>query len=566
MTSIKHPKKAILLPLLILLIVGLVQSAFTNIGLDEAYYWNFAQHLDWGYFDHPPLVALMVWLGGLIFPETLGVRFVTVLMTVAMYYLIWEMIPVRFRIQKRAPWVFLFLIFINPIFSIYGFFTTPDVPLLLFTTCYLFAFRNFIKRSSLINAVILGVFMAGLIYAKYHGILVIFFSVLARLKLLGNARFYLAGLTGVLLYIPHLYWQYTHDFVSFEYHLFYRATSFELKNVGEYFLNIILVLNPFLWALFIPGYFRKRKRDILPPVMHVMFWGFILFFAFTSFRGHVEPHWVAVAAIPMTIVLHQVVVENEKYLLWFKWLSGISVVLMITARLVIALPFDLNTQFHKEDAAFYREIDELSGGKNVVFTNSYTGASKFSFYTGRPAFSYNFITYRKSQFDLWAEMHEVYWNEPAMFLTFYDLGGYEVMDQGINGWISYKFIDKFPLVNNVKVEIVEYPLSVPTGELFDLRLTATNPYDHDIILEGGIHGYKWNLFFFDLTKERVGMSYLVLSERIEKLPANSTIEFTGKAKALNPPGTYTIGVGFHPEEVFAISVSKRTYPLRIEDL
>ena len=30
---------------------------------EEAYYWNYSQHLDFGYLDHPPMVAWLIWLG-----------------------------------------------------------------------------------------------------------------------------------------------------------------------------------------------------------------------------------------------------------------------------------------------------------------------------------------------------------------------------------------------------------------------------------------------------------------------------------------------------------------------
>ena len=33
-----------------------------NLLPEEAYYWNYAQHLDIGYLDHPPMVAWMIWV------------------------------------------------------------------------------------------------------------------------------------------------------------------------------------------------------------------------------------------------------------------------------------------------------------------------------------------------------------------------------------------------------------------------------------------------------------------------------------------------------------------------
>ena len=42
---------------------------------DEAYYWNYAQHMDLSFFDHPPMVAWLIWLGTRLFGDNeFGVR------------------------------------------------------------------------------------------------------------------------------------------------------------------------------------------------------------------------------------------------------------------------------------------------------------------------------------------------------------------------------------------------------------------------------------------------------------------------------------------------------------
>jgi hypothetical protein len=35
-----------------------IQAINTDLIGDEAYYWMFSENLDWGYFDHPPMVAV----------------------------------------------------------------------------------------------------------------------------------------------------------------------------------------------------------------------------------------------------------------------------------------------------------------------------------------------------------------------------------------------------------------------------------------------------------------------------------------------------------------------------
>ena len=52
-----------------LMLVGIITGSFIlrflyagsfELLREEAYYWNYAQHLDIGYLDHPPMVALLI--------------------------------------------------------------------------------------------------------------------------------------------------------------------------------------------------------------------------------------------------------------------------------------------------------------------------------------------------------------------------------------------------------------------------------------------------------------------------------------------------------------------------
>ena len=61
-------------------LVNLLQGIFTEIQEDEAYYALFGEHLAWGYYDHPPMVALMTFLSSHLFKGYLSIRFLTVLL------------------------------------------------------------------------------------------------------------------------------------------------------------------------------------------------------------------------------------------------------------------------------------------------------------------------------------------------------------------------------------------------------------------------------------------------------------------------------------------------------
>ena len=81
MASIRKTYAALRPDTLVMLWLGiwwcanLLEAGFTELANDEAYYHLFAERLAWGYFDHPPMTALLVWLGEHLFGGELGVRF-----------------------------------------------------------------------------------------------------------------------------------------------------------------------------------------------------------------------------------------------------------------------------------------------------------------------------------------------------------------------------------------------------------------------------------------------------------------------------------------------------------
>src|SRR6201993_5617588 len=73
------------LTILALIALRLVSAAYTPITFDEAYYWTWSKHLAGGYYDHPPMVAVVIRLGTMIAGDTeFGVRLVSILLALPM--------------------------------------------------------------------------------------------------------------------------------------------------------------------------------------------------------------------------------------------------------------------------------------------------------------------------------------------------------------------------------------------------------------------------------------------------------------------------------------------------
>lgn len=178
-----------------------------------------------------------------------------------------------------------------PILQLYGFIAVPDGPLMLFTALFLWSYKHFTERSNWLAVLFIAVSLAGLAYSKYHGALVLLFTVLSNLRLLKNPKFYAACLLAALLVIPHLWWQYAHDWVSLRYHLAGRNRDFEFGFVTEYLLNLFAIFNPFLFPVFIAAWWKNRAVRPVDRALSCIAAGFILFFLSSTLRGYVQPQW-----------------------------------------------------------------------------------------------------------------------------------------------------------------------------------------------------------------------------------------------------------------------------------
>src|SRR6516164_10137597 len=88
---------------LALLVLRLLAAAWTPLTFDEAYYWIWSKHLAGGYYDHPPMVALVIRAGTLIAGDTdLGVRLVSILIALPMSYAVFRSAELLFGGMRVA--------------------------------------------------------------------------------------------------------------------------------------------------------------------------------------------------------------------------------------------------------------------------------------------------------------------------------------------------------------------------------------------------------------------------------------------------------------------------------
>lgn len=396
------------------LLINLVQSFGTELLHDEAYYWVYSQYPAWGYFDHPPMIAILIKIGYLLFPNELGVRFFIALMNTATLWLVHQLL------LKKDDVLFYVITASMGVLQIGGILAVPDIPLTFFTALFFWQYKRFIEKENWLQALLLGIVMAGMLYSKYHGILIILFTVLSNLRLAVNPRAWLAVLTGIALFYPHLHWQYIHDFPSVSYHLKERnAPVYRFSFTLEYVAGQILLAGPLIGFFLLRAANQYKTTTVFSRALQWSMWGFYGFFLISTFKGRVEANWTVPALVPVIILSHAWLADKIEQRKWIFKLFSPSLILVVIVRLYMLSDIDALTRIFKDElhgnAAWAAAIKAKSNDLPVVFLNSYQRPSKYWFYSGDTSFAINTTNYRRTNYNFWPIEKE--WQDKTVLLA-----------------------------------------------------------------------------------------------------------------------------------------------------
>ena len=484
-------------------IINLLQSVFTGLHSDESYYWMYSENLAWGYFDHPPMAALLIHIGHLLLPGEIGVRLILVMMSTATLALIFNEI----RETKNLFFATVFVLSFPLIHThIAGFLAIPDIPLLFFTMLFLILYRKFLEQPGIKLSVLLAFVIAAMIYSKYHAFLVIGFTVLSNLKLLRNKYFWVTVLLTALLISPHIWWQIVNEFPTFKYHLVERAKPFRLKYVFPNIINQLLMAGPLTFFLVFWKLSKFKIRNKFDRALIFNILGFYILFFLLSFKNRIEAHWVA-AIIPMLMLAtYPLILPDPKIKRWFKRLALPVIALFFIYRIYLALDVIPNVGYTK--ITFYNreahalEIKELAAGRKVGFFNNYAAISNYIFYTGDSAVHLSTPDYRFNQYDLWND--EQYAEGETLFaIQSKNLHPPHIQKMATGQMRGYIIIGQFQSLKGLELEISNTVLA-DNKIKFDIQLTNirkhpiyTNHISHPVL---GIMQNQSEINAFSLTQ------------------------------------------------------------------
>ena len=298
----------------ILLVVRLWLDGHLELMFDEAYYALWARHLAWGYFDHPPMVALWIRLSTICFGDhEFGVRALGTLAATAgtglVYLVTWHLFT------SRETAIFAALLYCAMLLISAGaIIITPDTPLVFFWSIALYALVRIFCGGGSGWWWIVGIAMGLALQSKYTAILlgagiVCAMAVVPRLRHWWRHPMpYVAGVLTLAIFAPVVAWNYQHGWASFG-RQFGRAQvdGLSLRFLAEFLGSQVGLVTPFVFVLAAGGVWLalRRHRDEINDtnLFLVSLIGLLLvYFLFHSLHARVQGNWVA-PAYPVLAVL-----------------------------------------------------------------------------------------------------------------------------------------------------------------------------------------------------------------------------------------------------------------------
>jgi 4-amino-4-deoxy-L-arabinose transferase-like glycosyltransferase len=344
--------------------VRLLLAAVIPVFPDEAYYWLWSRNLALGYFDHPPLVALLIRLGGALFlpfgleASGIAIRLGPIL---AGWIASLATAAIANRVGgSRAAVRASIVMSLMPLAAAGLVLATPDAGVLAATAVVLYCLVRVLEndvgsRESLrwwmATGVVLGVAFA----SKYTSIflpLAVVIAVLIRGDLRIRLREigpYAACVIAALVFLPVLLWNARHDWISFVFQLRHGLSASQgsallaaWKHEGDFFGGQAALASPILFIMMgivVARAFRATEPTVcfvLGVVAAVTFG----FFVYSGIRQRVEPNWPAPAYIPAIVLLSIAswTPRGEKWLKGGIALAGAMSVLIYVQALTPVLP------------------------------------------------------------------------------------------------------------------------------------------------------------------------------------------------------------------------------------
>ena len=350
----------------------LIWLAVQSAGLypDEAQYWFWAQHPAFGYYSKPPLVAWLIALTTAAFGDSeFAIRLSAPLLHAGAAGIVYA-IAARLYDRRTGFWSALAYVTL-PGVSLSAFIISTDAVLLPCWAAALYAFIRAREPGGGRWWIVVGI-AAGLGLLAKYAMAYWLLSALGFVLLIPGERRHLKPLAAaagiaVLIYLPNLWWNWSHGFVSY---LHVRDNA-ELSGVSRGLLHPTAfleflgsqagVVGPLFFAALIalvarPRALAERRAGLLAafalPTLAMMLG--------VSLLSRAQPNWAAPAYVSAIVLVVAWALERG----WRRWV-GVSIALNLAAAVVLFGTADALAAIGVAVPAKYDPLHRLRGWRDL---------------------------------------------------------------------------------------------------------------------------------------------------------------------------------------------------------
>lgn len=294
----------------------------SNIDLyvDEAYYWGWSRHFNFGYYSKPPMIAWVIsFFTSICGNDELCVKLPALvfypLTTIIIYFITKELFD-----EKKAFWSGVVFITLPAVFMSSMIIST-DVVFMFFWALTVLFFIKALKANRNLYWILAG-FSGGFGLLSKWTMIILPLSVCIYLifskndrKHLKNPKLYITMLLAALIYLPNLLWNYKYNFVSFKHveniseidrSLFHFNKLFEFS--GAQFG----VFGPIFFAVLLFLVFKPYLKDDRYKFLYSFTYVFLAIITVLSFLSRALANWAAPTYITATILVTVYLINKNR--------------------------------------------------------------------------------------------------------------------------------------------------------------------------------------------------------------------------------------------------------------
>lgn len=277
----------------------------TDLFVDEAQYWLWSQHLDFGYYSKPPMIAWVIHfftvLGGS--QDIFWVRAASPVFHMATALLL---IPAAMRLTGSrlvGAWTGISYATL-PGVALSSIFMSTDTILFPFLALTLLCYSFLIERRSVGFAILMGVSIGfgtlskyAMLYFAATALLSAIFLPKARIALRDTA---LAVVSAAVVIAPNIWWNATHGEATLKHtsdNADWHGLNFHIGEAAAFLGAQAGVIGPVLFIAMLVVLYRliTRKTTTTEKHLFILSWPVVLVIVFQALMSHAYANWAATA-------------------------------------------------------------------------------------------------------------------------------------------------------------------------------------------------------------------------------------------------------------------------------